>query len=77
MEAIFAPDLVLQETAGQKILQMDRLVGFRKNVVDHESIVDGVVKQLPDAREGESIRTRYRRLVNLVAQRVGESIPRR
>ena len=71
MEAIFIPELVLQETSGQKILQMERLFGSQKSVVDHGSIVEGVVKQLGNV-EGARIKDRYVRLLQLAESRVGK-----
>ena len=78
MEAIFVPELALQDDAGQKILQMERLLGFQKHLVDHESIVDSVVKQLLDGsssfsrKDVENVQARYGRLLELAKNRVGK-----
>ena len=71
MEAIFVPDLILQDSAGNKILQKDRLIGFQKSVVDHASIINGVLGQLNDT-QANVIRSRYENLARLAGERVGK-----
>ena len=73
MEAIFVSELVLQGSSGEKILQMERLVGNQKTVIDHETIVEGVVAHAA-RNEGDAIRERYRDLITLAERRVGEHV---
>ena len=73
MEAIFVSELVLQGSSGEKILQMERLLGNQKTVIDHETIVEGVVAHAA-RNEGDAIRERYRRLITLAERRVGEHV---